>query len=353
MGRVSTLGVAAAFCLCFAHGARAEPFTAFWIFGDSTVDTGWYQTAASGKANYDHYMQQAALGVGRPTSSPGRVSVEVLADALGLTAIPQNKGNGTNYATGGAKNVRHNSPNNDGFTNAVPTVQQLKNYLASHTATSTALYLVSSGDNDVAFVLKHPGSDAKTYLTKAANSLALEIQALTKNGNHAKHIIVVSLPQSFGSGAKKSFRTFYDQKLKAKLNMLHVAFLWADSNALRQLMESFKSNPSASPFGITDYKLGSTSCPACAACPVPTPDPNVTPAITTDWAYVCSTAAQAPSMPSNDQASEWADNGHYATGGQSVLGTYFFCAAKKKWHSLNWPANPNLPFDCKQFSSVL
>jgi phospholipase/lecithinase/hemolysin len=352
MARIGTLNLAAAFFLWFCTMAMAGPFTALWIFGDSTVDTGWYRTDPSGKANYDHYMQQSALGVGKPTSSPGRVSVEVLADALGLTAVPQNQAGGTNYATGGAKNVRHNLPNNDGFTNAVPTVQQIKNYLANNTATSTALYLVSSGDNDVAFVLKHHGANAKTYLSEAANSLALEIDALTKHGNDAKHIVVVDLPQSFGSGAKKSFRAFYNQTLKAKLTALHVPFLWADVNAARKLMESFK-NQTSSPFGITNYKLGSTSCPACASCPVPTPDPNVTPAITTDWAYVCSTAAQAPSMPSNDQASEWADNGHYATGGQSVFGSFFFCAAKKKWSTLNWPANPNLLFDCKQFSSLL
>lgn len=332
--------------------AAAQPFTALCIFGDSTVDTGWYRTNPSGEGNYDHYMQQSSFGVGKPTSSRGKMSVEVLATGLGLTAIPANQTNGTNYATGGAKNFRHNLSTGDGFPNAVPTVTQIKTYLASQPASSTAFYVISSGDNDVAFALKHPGN--KNYLTRAANALAIEINALRQNGNHAKYILVIGLPQSFGSTAeKKQFRKLYNQKLRSKLASLHVPYLWGNTNAVRKLMESYKTNP-PSPFGITNYTLGSATCTGtCSACPVPTPDPNVHPAITTDWAYVCSTSAGAPSVPTNAAASEWADDNHYATGGQSVFGTYFYCAADKKWSTLAWSSNPNLPFNCKDFSSVI
>jgi hypothetical protein len=41
-------------------------------------------------------------GIGKPTSSPGLMSVEVLADILGVTAFPQNQ-LGTNYATSGVR----------------------------------------------------------------------------------------------------------------------------------------------------------------------------------------------------------------------------------------------------------
>ena len=348
--------------LWFANAATAQAISALWVFGDSTVDTGWYINNKSGKTNYDYYMymKQTAYGVGKPTSSPGKVSVEVLADALGVTAIPQNQTNGTNYATGGAKNVRHNAATADGFTNAVPTVTQLENYLANgNTASDTALYLISSGDNDVAFVLKHPGTDAKIYLTNAANSLANEIHALTQGNSHAKYILVVGLPESFGkTTAQKSFRAFYNQELYSKLTSFPApfSFLWVDANGVRALMESYKSQP-PSPFGITNYKIGDpTTCTAnttCSACPLPTPDPMVQPPINEDWAYVCSTMTSAPSIPSNGKGSEWADDNHYATGGQSVLGTYFYCAANKYWSGPLWPTNPNLPFPCKNFSNLL
>jgi hypothetical protein len=116
-------------------------------------------------------------------------------------------------------------------------------------------------------------------------------------------------------------------------------------------MESYNGQ-SSSPFGISNYKLGSPTCTGtCSACPVPTPDPNVQPAITTDWAYVCSTSAGAPSTPTNDANSEWADNNHYATGGQQVFGVYFYCAVKAKWPTLSW-GSPSLPFDCTNFSGI-
>ncbi len=351
MMRVVGIALIPALLLCAGSPAAAKPFTALWIFGDSTVDTGWYRTDSSGESNYDHYMQQSSLAVGKPTSSPGLVSVEVLAAAIGLTAVPQNQTNGTNYATGGAKNVRHNASSGDGFPNAVPTVTQMKRYLAHHTAGSTALYVISSGDNDVAYALKHPGN--KLYLQKVAYALATEIKKLTQNGNHAKFILVAGLPQSFGSTAeKKAFRLLYNQKLRKKLKLLHVAYLWGNIDGVRTLMESFKNSPPG-PFGISNYTIGSTTCAGtCSACPVPTPDPAVQPAITTDWAYVCSTSAGAPSMPTNGAGSEWADDNHYATGGQQVFGVYFYCAAKAKWPTLGW-GSPSLAFDCKEFSSVL
>jgi len=54
----------------------------------STVDSGWYRQAPySGESNYDFYIKQVAAGVGRPTSSPGPMSVEVLAHAIGTTPM--------------------------------------------------------------------------------------------------------------------------------------------------------------------------------------------------------------------------------------------------------------------------
>ncbi len=225
MMRIIKIVLVPVLLLCAGGLAAAQPFTALWIFGDSTVDTGWYINRKSDEPNYDHYMYKTTLGVGRPTTSPGLVSVEVLAAALGVMATPADQTKGTNYATGGARNVGKNTMPGDGFPGAVPTVTQMKRYLAHHTANSTALYVISSGDNDVAFALKHPGN--KRYLQKVAYALAIEIYALTQNGNHAKYIIVVGLPQSYGSTQqKKTFRATYNTKLQNKLKALHVSYLW-------------------------------------------------------------------------------------------------------------------------------
>jgi phospholipase/lecithinase/hemolysin len=77
------------------------------------------------------------------------MSVEVLADILGVTAFPQNQ-LGTNYATSGARNEQINTVGSGFFPNAIPTQQQIENYLKIIHPTGLALYVVSSGGNDVA-----------------------------------------------------------------------------------------------------------------------------------------------------------------------------------------------------------
>jgi phospholipase/lecithinase/hemolysin len=278
------------------------------------------------------------------------MSVEVLADVLGLAAVPQNQG-GTNYGTGGARNYYYNTTASGGFPKAVPTEMQITNYLASHTPRPTALYLISPGDNDVAYALTHTGGyvPPEVYITRQAGSLANKIKALTgSGGTGAKYIIVAGLPESFGTpAAKQQYRHLYNQTLKQKLNALGVPYLWGDVDALRNLIESFQSQ-SQSPFGITHY---TTTSPACTKPPPNQMNPQLT--IKTDWAYVCSPSMHVPSNPTDAAASEFADDNHWATGGQSVLGIYYYCLAQKSWTSLSWPSNPNLPFDCKEFSSIL
>ena len=75
-------------------------------------------------------------------------------------AIPTNQPGGTNFATSGAKNVAVNNGINGGFTAAVPTVTQINNYLAASggRANPSALYLISTGGNDVTFATGGSGS---------------------------------------------------------------------------------------------------------------------------------------------------------------------------------------------------
>ena len=168
----------AVFC-AMADSAVARPFNQLWVFGDSTVGSGWYREKPySGEANYDFYIKQSAAAVGRPTSSPGPMSVEVLGAALGVTARPENQ-DGTDYGTGGARDFLPNTATSGGFPNAVPTQAQLIKYMYVHERfigqkirAARNLYAISSGGNDVAFAIKNISStnDATNYVTHAADT---------------------------------------------------------------------------------------------------------------------------------------------------------------------------------------
>jgi hypothetical protein len=68
---------------------------------------------------------------------------------------------------------------------------------------------------------------------------------------------------------------------------------------------------------------------------------------------ICSPPSHAATNPASADASEFADDNHWATGAQSVLGSYFYCLAKNSWTSLNWPtSNTMLPFDCSKFPLI-
>src|SRR5581483_10604755 len=135
------------------------------------------------------------------------------ASALHTSAAPQNQ-SGTNYATGGARNAQTNTAATGGFPNAIPTVTQIQNYLAGNEPDAQMLYLVSSGDNDVAYALRTTGIDPTSYVQQQAQLLAGAIQSLQQRGG--QFIIVVGLPESFGSPAeKKTLRAAYDSALKA------------------------------------------------------------------------------------------------------------------------------------------
>ena len=330
--------------------AMARPFNQLWVFGDSTVDSGWYRkTPYSGEPNYDFYIKQSAAAVGRPTSSPGPMSVEVLATAIGVAARPENQG-GTDYATGGARDLQTNTATSGGFLNAVPTRTQLIDYMREHERftgqrilANRNLYVISSGGNDVAFAIKTftSTSDATNYITHAADTLAATIKQLSGNpfGIRPVHIIVVGLPQSFGTAEQQQYRQLHDATLQQRLHALHVPYAWADLDGVRKLIESFENGQS--PFNISHY---TTADPAC-----PTPVPNSNPTVTTDWAYVCSPSNLAATQPANAAASEFADDAHWATGAQAVLGSYLYCLARKTWPGQNWPSNANLPFACSNF----
>ena len=298
--------------------AAAQSINQFVGFGDSTIDSGWYrnnivngQPFAGGGANFNALFPDAVKeGAGRATSSPGLMSSELLAGFFGTTAIPSNQPGGTNYATSGARNKEDNKGVPDLFTEAVPTVTQINNYLNANggVANPNALYLISSGGNNIDFAIKHKApADRAGYVTQAAKDEIAAVVSLKAAG--ARYIIIPNLPQSFGETDEvKSLRATYNTALWNGLAAAGVNFIPADFNGLR-----LEINAKKTAFGFTTVSIND---PACQ----PVKPVNAA-------ALLCATsqAPLKPNEPNADQTHLFADAaGHFATKGQKIVADYYY-----------------------------
>lgn len=349
--------VAASVLALFSGSASAGPFNKVWVFGDSGVDAGWYKISPwSGVTAFDTYLQQSSTyNFGKATTSPGRISVQVLAHILGRQALPANQG-GTDYATGGARNHDSNVSGSGLFLNAVPTETQIDSYLLAHVPNGKALYVISSGDNDIAYALKNPNNvfgdpqiigqpaveaNELAYVAGAADTLASRIASAQTN-NTVKYIIVTKLAESFGNPAfKKTLRIAYNAELKGRLDTLGVAYAWADVNSVRLAVNA---NPGT--YGIDSGHL--TTDPGQRACTDPSPSLN----LSSGFAFLCSTTSPVSHPISSAIANEsmFSDDQHFATGGHRVIGSYYYCLAKQTWPQLfTKPPKHQPPVPCSTF----
>jgi outer membrane lipase/esterase len=317
-------GAIALYLLTGACGqAAAQSFNQFVGFGDSTIDSGFYKALPSpgGSAAYNAYWPSAvAHGAGKPTSSPGLMNSEALALLFGLTAIPANQPGGTNFATSGAKNVTMNNAATGGFQAAIPTVTQISNYLAGvgGRANGNALYLISSGANDVSFALGDTGAgpfpaNPTAYLVGAANSLAGAVAQLQAAGG--RYFVVPDLPFSFptgaGNAAERQARLDYSQALWSALATNGVNFIPADWNSVRV---AIAANPSDFGFQFVGNGLAQVACTRPAG-------------VTSAWALLCSSDPAAPSTfvsPDADRTRLFADDQHLTTAGQKIQADYYY-----------------------------
>ena len=309
--------------------ASAQSFTQALVFGDSSVDSGFYKVLgnpngpATNKFNIAFAAAIAAGGTGAPTNSPGLMNSQVLAAHFGLTADPANQPGGTNFATSGAKNVLVNDGTNGGFVAAIPTVQQIDNYLASVSghANSDGLYMVSSGANDISFAFSTGGPADKTlYLQNAADGLSNAIAKLQAAG--ARTIIVPGLNYSFpiNNPAQQAAELAYTKALWSGLAQRGVNFIPGDFNAVRV---AIAANPSAFGFQF----VGSSA--AQAACTQPTVGGTL---LTTAYALLCISNPNpadpiAQSHLKTADAAQthlFADDQHLTTAGQKIQADYFY-----------------------------
>jgi outer membrane lipase/esterase len=298
----------AALIVAATSPAASQTINQFIGFGDSTMDSGWYRNAAPNSTNPIYNADFAVAvtqGGGKATTNPGLVSSEFLAGAFGLTAIPANQPGGTNYATGDARNAQTNVGVPNSPQGAVPTVTQINNYLAANNgvANAAALYLISSGGNDISYAIGNLPSAARTaYVIAAANDLVAGIARLATAG--ARIIVVPNQPQSFGGAALEALRTAYDSALWGGLAAARVNFIPADINAVFRAVTS----------NLPAFGLISGAGPACTQ-----------PAgIPSGWATMCSTTSTVSTLVSPDaqQTHLFADDIHLSTAGQKIVADY-------------------------------
>jgi phospholipase/lecithinase/hemolysin len=301
--------------------ASAQPFNQVIVFGDSNVDSGYYEalTNPGGNATYNaDWPTAVAHGAGAPTTSPGPMKSQVLAAFFGLTANPSNTTGGTNYATSGAKNVTVNNAQTGGFTAAIPTVTQISNYLSANggSANGQALYFVYSGDNDASYAAGETGtgpypSNPDAYMTQAADQLAAAVQSLYNAG--AQHIIVSGLEYDFpkSDSTLMALKLLYTEELWDQLTSLGVPFLKGDVDTVRL---AIAANPAQYGFTTISNATGNTACTQPSG-------------ISTAWALLCSSDPAAPSTwvsATAPQTNLFADDQHLATAGQRLFANYLF-----------------------------
>jgi outer membrane lipase/esterase len=333
--RLSLCSVSAFLAISSAH---ATTFNALDVFGDSTVDSGWWAGAlavpaqcgggvaspcASGDSVFDTKVKAAiaAGGTGAPVGV-GLMNTQILATMLGVTANPANQPGGTDYAISGSKDAASGSPalgNLHSNPNLPSTVQQIANYLTQNggVANPNSLYLVSSGGNDITYA-NTPSSgftsltDKQNYLSTQITSLVSSIQTLQSLG--AQHILINNL---YGTNI---LDTFYNTTLIAELAAAHVNYTLADVALLVQTVEA---NPTAYGFtagtvlpGVAGQLDPSSACAAGAGA--------------SGWGQFCGNTTHPNPNFSNlrssnsEQTSFFSDDQHFSAAGQAIEAQFDF-----------------------------
>ena len=321
-------GLIAGIALSFAPlQASADQFDALYAFGDSTIDSGWWKGALSGQCdgvaspcatgsipkNTAISSALANGGTGAPVGV-GLMNTQILASYFGVTANPANQPGGTNYAISGSLSAVTNGFGNLNPNSNLPsTVGQITNYLGTHvnTADSNALYIISSGGNDVtrAQELFSTGADRRAYLTNQAAALAAQVAVLQSAG--AQHIVVYGLR---GTG---DLGTFWTSNLFSDLTNMGVHYIGAD---IAGLIAGVQANPTA--FGFTAATVmpgieGPTTGSACVG-------------TGSGWGQWCANTTIPNGVYAtlraldSEQTSLFSDNEHLSAAGQLIEANYVF-----------------------------
>jgi len=282
----------------------ASQFNQFIGFGDSTIDTGYFRYHSTGVAIIDQALPAAiAQGAKGGFAGNGVMNTTMLAEKFGLTAGPID-GGGTNYGNGGALSALNSLllPGN------VSVVQQIQNYLSATNgvANPQALYVVSSGNNDLTYA--EVQNNPQSVLSGWASSLASATAALQAAGartilvpNLFRYAVDAGLGGALDSSkaADYALSAWYGQEIWSSLQRAGVHFIPAD---LDSVFKYVVRNPTL--FGFTASSVLSANAPVYNA-----PSPyNV--------------ALLAVLTPAQQQSYLFIDGHHLTTAGQTIVADY-------------------------------
>jgi outer membrane lipase/esterase len=284
-----------------------------FVFGDSTVDTGWFRYKPLPSNPTLNGLAAASLADGGriPDTPYGVGAAQVLAARFGLTANPADApGGGTNYAASGAQNnAQFVNPN------APSTVSQISKYLSTQggVADPNGLFLFSSGGNDIKYASGLSGGTLvqQNWVAGAATAAATALANLQAAGATSIMVIKGYVPDSTATPGLL-YNTYYND-LFADLAADHVVFKKADVLSLQQ---TIFANPGA--YGFTS--ISNVDGPNGTA--LRNPDPA---AIPNSWALYGTTALLR--SPDAAQTSFWADDEHLAASAQAIEGNYLYSVA--------------------------
>ncbi|WXU09280.1 SGNH/GDSL hydrolase family protein [Bradyrhizobium symbiodeficiens] len=242
---------------------HAATFTQFVGFGDSTIDSGWWKGALTGGCGAvaapcttgnnakDTRIANAIAngGTGAPVGV-GLMNSQVLAGFYGLTALPANQAGGTNYAISGALTAQASGVggNLNPNPNLPSTTSQIGSYLTSvggH-ANPNALYLISTGGNDISYAIDtFTGSFAQrqAFIANQLTALTAEVKALQDAG--AQHILV------HGNYGQTNLANYFNQTLQSDFAASGIDFIYSD---IKGLVQAVIANPVA--YGFTAATVG-------------------------------------------------------------------------------------------------
>jgi outer membrane lipase/esterase len=318
--------------LC-ASQAAAATFDQFYVFGDSTVDSGWWSGALSGKCGAvtspcttgnptkDALISNAIAngGTGAPVGV-GLMNSQILASYYGLTAIPANQPGGTNYAISGALSaVTGGFGNLNPNANLPSTVGQITTYLGQklNVADPSALYLISSGGNDVTYAKDNFSTltSRETYLANQAASLA-----------NAIHSIQLAGGQNFlvhGLGGSGTLDTYFTSTFFSDLSAAGVKFIGSD---IAGLVQTVQANPTLYGFTTATVFPGVVGTGTGSACGTQTGAG----ASASGWGQWCANTTTASTQyatltsANSEQTSFYSDDQHFSAAGQLIEANYDF-----------------------------
>ncbi len=229
--------------------AKSEPFTHFYVFGNSLSDIGNYYRLSGGSP-------PPPYADGRFCNGP--LWVEYLAASLGMESQPAD-----NFAVGGATTGTLNS--NDGF--AGRTYPGLQDELASFLASGPvreperALYVVEAGANDF-FIALAVGTSPATLIGNGVSNTVVAIQRLRQAG--ARFILVMNVPDlgvtpmahGLGEGAPlmlTQLSAAYNQALDLALEQLAQAGIPTIRLDAFAVLDRMANSPAA--YGFTNVTM--------------------------------------------------------------------------------------------------